>query len=95
MVFKVAICLLLFSSFTFVSASYSQSQVHFNTHTGGYENIGVILSKDLKKTECPQILHKLEVTFVSLHGLQPYRFPTKAVVISNDGTVHPLVNYQF
>ena len=56
---KIFLCFLCPAAIS--GTSYSRSQIRFDAQTGGYSDIGVIVSDELKKSECPQILDHIKV----------------------------------
>ena len=45
-----------------VSCSYSKSRVYVDKETGGYNDVTVVISPELKASDCPRVLEDIKVS---------------------------------
>jgi len=48
-------------TFSNVSSTYSKSRVYLDKETGGYNDLTVVISSELKASDCPRILEDIKV----------------------------------
>ena len=46
-----------------VSGSYSKSRVYVDKETGGYNDVTIVISPELKASDCPRVLEDIKVCF--------------------------------
>jgi hypothetical protein len=52
---------LIFCCILTVSCSYSKSRVYVDKETGGYNDVTIVISSELKASDCPRILEDIKV----------------------------------
>ena len=63
-------CCCLFLLISVVSCSYSKSRVHLDKDSGGYNDVTIVISPELKASDCPRILEDIKVRLLPcFHGL--------------------------
>ncbi len=68
---KLALKLIVIICWTFtnVLCSYSKSRVYLDKDTGGYNDLTVVISSELKASDCPRILEDIKVFYIKLESL--------------------------
>ena len=54
---------LLFHLTVTVSCTYSKSRAYVDKETGGYNDIMIVISPELKASDCPRILEDIKVIY--------------------------------
>ena len=56
-------------TFSDVLCTYSKSRVYLDKDTGGYNDLTVVISSELKASDCPRILEDIKVFNIARQNL--------------------------
>lgn len=70
---KAELLLVIVAVATFTNGK--RTSLRFNEDTGGYEDLLVVISEDMSREECPQILENVKVRiFLNVHYCKKLKF---------------------